>query len=310
MRTVIIGTGAMGSLFGAWLSLKSEVTLFNVRQEAVDRIVQNGVTIEQLDGSVKKYSLAAISDTRQFRGKADLVIIFTKTWATESAARSAAKLIDRKGTALTLQNGLGNKEQIDAIIGSEVCIAGITAQAATVMSPGVIRHCGNGETVIGNPAGQEERGNKLQELFTACAIPTRISKNYQGLIWGKLVINVGINALAALLQVPNGVLGETPECQAIMKEAVEEAVLVAFAAGITLPYDDPWKEVLKVCSNTAANRASMLQDRLRRAPTEIEAINGAIVRRGEALGVATPVNRCITQMIKAMEVLYPLNINA
>lgn len=309
MRVFIIGTGAMGCLYGAWLSTCTDVTLYNKRVEPVAVIQKNGVRVEGLDGNPRIYTPTAIAQSDQFDGGADLVIIFTKSYATRDASLVATKVIAPDGVVLTLQNGLGNKEQIDTILKRKATIAGVTAQAATTLGPGITRHCGEGETIIGGSLAQAEKLDRIQQLFEHCGITTRIHTNTESLIWGKLIINVGINALAALLQVPNGTLAKSPECRCIMTQAVEEAVAVAKALDIPLPYDNPLEEVIKVCQKTAENRASMLQDILRHAQTEIDVINGAIVTKGKECGIATPVNLCIRDIIKAMEATYAMKIN-
>jgi 2-dehydropantoate 2-reductase len=142
---------------------------------------------------------------------------------------------------------------------------------------------------------------RIVETFQAAGIEVFLSDDLERLVWGKLTINVGINALAAILRVPNGVLGITPECEKIMDGAVSEAVAVAEALGISLPYEQPHQQVKSVCLRTAENRASMLQDILRKKRTEIAAINGAVVRKGRTAGISTPYNLILSQLIEALE---------
>jgi 2-dehydropantoate 2-reductase len=128
-----------------------------------------------------------------------------------------------------------------------------------------------------------------------------VSENLDSLLWGKLVINVGINAMAAILRVPNGIVGRTARCEPLMEKAVSEAVRVVNALNITLPYTNPLEHVKMVCQKTARNRASMLQDILKGKPTEIGVINRAIVKKGEELGIPTPYNRFLSEIIEALE---------
>jgi 2-dehydropantoate 2-reductase len=130
-----------------------------------------------------------------------------------------------------------------------------------------------------------------------------------GLVWSKLIVNVGINALTAILRVPNGALATIPAASKLVRRAVEEAVAVAQAASITIGLADPVAETLAVAQATAANRSSMLQDILRGAPTEIETINGAIVREGQRLGVPTPFNAFLCDLITALEATAPLRVS-
>ena len=141
----------------------------------------------------------------------------------------------------------------------------------------------------------------LAELFESCGLPAELADDLDALVWGKLVVNAGINALTALLRVPNGALAATPAARDLAAEAVAEAVAVAAARGITLPYADPLAHVLAVAEATGANRSSMLQDVLRGSPSEIATINGAVVREGARLGVATPVNRLLAALVEALD---------
>ncbi|HBY99261.1 MAG TPA: 2-dehydropantoate 2-reductase, partial [Chloroflexi bacterium] len=137
--------------------------------------------------------------------------------------------------------------------------------------------------------------------FSAAGLATDIQTDLETLIWGKLIVNVGINALTALLRVQNGVLAEVPEARLLLVQAITEAVAVARAAGIALPYDDAVSHVLAVARATGANRSSMLADVLRGAPTEVEVINGSIVRVAERLGMDAPVNRMLTALVRALD---------
>lgn len=304
MRVIIFGAGAMGCLFGAWLSQKARVTLCDVHRATVEHIAADGVVVTGMDKSVRRYPIEIIGRAQQYREQADLAIIFTKAHATRKAAESARELLGAGGMVLSLQNGVGNVEQIDTVFGRPIAIAGITAQAANVLSPGHTCHAGAGMTLLAARPGQEHQVQQVRQLFNQAEIECQVSDDADGLIWGKLLVNVGINALAALLRVNNGVLAEVDGCREIMADAVGEAAAVAAALKINLPYDEPMETVAKVCRDTAANRASMLQDTLRRKVTEIEVINGAIVSKGREVGVATPVNEMLTRMIKALEATY------
>ncbi len=263
MRIAIVGAGAMGSLFGAMLSSVSDVYLITLSEEHVQAINKNGLVIEKTDGTSETYHIFATTDPSEVEPDVDLVIIFTKSYSTEAATNTAKPLLGRKGLALTLQNGLGNLEVIANIVGKERAIAGVTSHGATLVGPGHIRHAGEGPTYIGSISHLSQSLNRIVETFQAGGINVSLSENLDSLIWGKLIINVGINALAAILRVPNGVLGVTSECKKIMANAVLEAETVAKAFGIELPYDNPLEAVKKVCENTAENRASMLQDVLK-----------------------------------------------
>ncbi len=303
MKIAIIGAGAMGSLFGGRLALAGEeVWLLDVWEEHVRTINDKGLTIAAAGGDIVARPKA--TTRTEDIGTAELVIVFVKSTATAKAAGTAAGLLGPDTAVLTLQNGYGNAEAIAAAVGAGRVIAGTTAQGATLLGPGRIMHGGSGETHIGElGGGLTARLQKIATCLTRAGIPTIADDNVASLIWGKLIVNVGINALTGITGLKNGELADHEETRQVLALAVEEAVKVADAAGVKLPYGDPVEKVLAVAVATAQNRSSMLQDLSGGRMTEIEAINGALVREGERYGVATPVNRVLTLLIKALEKL-------
>lgn len=303
MKIAIIGAGAMGSLFGGRLALAGEeVWLLDVWEEHVRTIREQGLTIAT---AAKEIPTRPNATTKlEEIGQADLVIIFVKSTATKAAAQTAKRLLGPDTAVLTLQNGYGNAETIAGVVGAERVIAGTTSQGATLLGPGRIMHGGSGETHIGElGGGRSERLEKIAATLTRAGIPTVGDDNVTALIWGKLIINVGINALTGITGLKNGQLADYDETKEVLTMAVEEAVAVATAAGVTLPYADPVDKVLAIAVATAENRSSMLQDLSGGRVTEIEAINGAVVREGFRRGVPTPVNRTLTMLIKTLEKL-------
>ncbi|MCU0555767.1 MAG: 2-dehydropantoate 2-reductase [Desulfobacterales bacterium] len=301
MRIAVIGAGAMGSLFGSRLAAVAPVVLVNHRKAHSDAINAEGLVVEGLDGLRRVHRLAAVSDPHTLSGPFDLAIIFTKSGQTRAAAATAARLLAPAGVALSLQNGLGNREVLAEVLGAGRALVGVTAQGATLVGPGRVRHAGDGPTWIARLGPDDRVAAAVCSLFNAAGIQTELADDPDRLVWGKLIVNVGINALAALLRVPNGVLAAEPACERLMAQAVAEAVAVAHARGIDLPYPDPLAHVRAVCRRTAENRASMLQDVLRGAPTEVAVINGAIVRLAGELGLAAPCNTFLTTLIAALE---------
>jgi 2-dehydropantoate 2-reductase len=205
---------------------------------------------------------------------------------------------------VTLQNGLGNVEILKQVFGKDRILGGVTSEGATLLGPGNIRHAGQGETIIGPGGDPDGPAEKLVSAFNQAGFKTKSVDSVNDLIWGKLIINVGINALTAITRLKNGRLPETRGTRLIMEEAVKEALAVAEAKNIQLPYPDPLSRIMEVCEATAANIASMLQDVLKERETEVDAINGAIVREGEALGIPTPVNRTLTALVHAIQETY------
>ena len=301
MKIAVIGAGAMGSLFGAYLAKAGEaVMVVDIWQEHVAAIRSQGLMLGEPAGD-EVVRLDAMLGTGGLE-PVDLVILFVKSAATQAAATDAAALLRPGGRVLTLQNGLGNAEAIAEIVGAERVLAGTTAQGATLLGPGRVRHGGSGETHIGRLSGEADAFcHEVAALLTNAGLPTVVEPDVRSLIWGKLIINTGINALTALLRLRNGQLADLAETRQLLALAVEEAVKVARAAGVQLPYEKPLEKVLAVAVATGQNQSSMLQDVLRGSPTEIAVINGAIGREGERLGVAMPVNRTLTLLVQALE---------
>jgi 2-dehydropantoate 2-reductase len=210
---------------------------------------------------------------------------------------------------LTLQNGLGNLEILQQTLGAERVIGGVTSQGAALVGPGQVHHAGDGPTVIGEPAGLlSERLLGIQEAFSQAGIQTEVTTNLTAALWGKLVVNVGLNAVGALAHVRNGGIMESTHLRQVMAAAVREAVAVARARDIPLLHPDMAAHAEEICQRTANNINSMLQDLLRRRRTEVHAINGAVVREGTVLGVPTPVNDTLLSLIKGLEDTSPIRM--
>jgi 2-dehydropantoate 2-reductase len=292
----------MGSLFGGRLSLAGyEVVLYDIFREHVEKVQRDGLAIEDAaGGALITARPAASSDPDAARG-ADILIIFVKSTATREAAERFAPLAGPGAIVLTLQNGLGNESIIADRFGRERTAAGVTSQGATFLGPGRIRHAGRGPTHI---CMSDRRNEKLAPLCAAlekAGFETHVSADVAGLVWSKLVINVGINALTAITGQVNGKLVESEETRALMADLVAEAVAVARARGIPLSYDDPLSMVYDVARKTGANRSSMLQDFDKHRLSEIEVMNGAIVREAAQAGIPVPVNTTITRVIHSIE---------
>jgi 2-dehydropantoate 2-reductase len=302
MKVVIVGAGAMGSLFGGRLEQAgAEVVLYDVFAEHVLAVRSKGLAIEDAaTGAVTLCRPRATTDIAECRG-ADVLVIFVKSTATEDAARAFRDVAGPATIALTLQNGLGNEAILRKHFGPERTAAGVTSQGATFLEPGKVRHAGKGPTHLGMADGKNEKLAPLAELLGRAGFETHVEADVSGLVWSKLVVNVGINALTALVNQPNGRLLDAEETRALMADLVAEAVAVARARGVRLTYADPLATVMEVAKKTGANRSSMLQDFDRGRESEIEFINGAIVREASELGVPVPVNSAVTRLVRAIE---------
>jgi 2-dehydropantoate 2-reductase len=295
MKVTILGTGAMACLFGARLSACADVTLLGTWLDAIQAIRQNGICV-RYDERTESARVEA-SDSPQAGCDSDLVLVLVKSTQTHAAIERAREILKPGGLALTLQNGLGNREALVEAFGAERSAAGVTTLGAYVESPGAIRFGGEGAVWL-------ERHARIQpanELFRQAGFEVGITDDLQSLQWGKLVVNSGLNPLTALVRVPNGRLADRPALRSLYLDLVAETAAVAKAAGIALPYPDPALMALDVATRTGANRSSMLQDIENRRPTEIDSINGAIVRAAQKADVPAPWNSMLVKLIKAAE---------
>ena len=300
MKIGIIGAGAMGCLYGAKLSEhpENDVFLVDVWKEHVDLIQSSGLEMEE-NGRIRQYRKVRASCSAEQIGCCDLVIVFVKSTLTRQAVRENRSLFGTDTIALTLQNGLGNIDILCEEIGASHVIAGTTAHGATMLGPGKMRHAGCGTTIIGELDGScTKRLETIACIFRNADLETELSDNVLGLVWDKLMVNVGINALTGITGLQNGNLLDYPEIEELLEAAVREAQSVAQSKGIKLNFQDPAGHTKDVCRATANNRSSMLQDILNGKQTEIDMINGAIVREGAAEGIDTPVNHVLTNLIR------------
>lgn len=308
MKIGIVGAGAMGGLFAGMLTRAGQdVWLIDNYKQRAEKINREGLIIEAskaLESREAKQEIIKIKVTTDPSnvGSCDLVILFVKAYDTEKATRNSLSLTGKKTAWLTLQNGLGNIEKMGKIVGKGRVVGGITYQGATVLEAGRIRHAGCGKTVIGEIDGKEtERIKQISDIFNQARIETEISDNIQGVLWGKLLVNAVINPLTAITRVRNGQLLESPLLKETMKLIVEEAMRVPLKKGIRLPYQKVFEKVEESCQASRDNISSMLQDILRKKRTEVDFINGAIVSKAEKMGISTPLNRALWNIVKFLE---------
>ena len=305
MKVAVVGAGAMGSLFGAMLAeAGNEVWLYDVWLEHVQTIDQNGLQIER-EGKTRTVEVKATTDLQQI-GQAELVIIFVKASRTKTAAETAQTIAGSGGSVVTLQNGMGNADIIAEFIEPERILAGTTSHGATLLGPGTIRHAGIGPTTIGAWSQTNEglqRAGQLAEFFNRAGIETESVADVRSVVWNKLLINIGINAITALTRIKNGQILDLEITRELSRAAVMEAIIVAQAENIKV-HDDALDRVFKVAEATALNRSSMGQDVDNRRQTEIAAINGFIVCEAKRLGLPAPVNFALTALVQTLEYHY------
>jgi 2-dehydropantoate 2-reductase len=287
MRVILFGTGAMASLFAVRLSKVADVTLLGNWSEAVTAIRDQGILLEDSRGSQRVRVRADYLGTSQ--EPADLAIVLVKSWQTGDVAPHLPACLRDEGMAISLQNGLGNVE----LLGPRAC-PGSTAEGATLLGPGHVRAGGSGPTHLLAPEWALDLFRRAGFEAYGCT-----SEKAESIIWGKLCVSCGINALTALLRVRNGELLWRPNVADLMVRAARECAEIARAKGIKLPFKDAAVQVTEVAERTANNQSSMLQDMLRGAPTECDAINGAVVGEGRIMGIPAPVNDILWQLVQA-----------
>jgi 2-dehydropantoate 2-reductase len=303
MKVAVVGAGAMGSLFGALLAeAGADVWLVDVWEAHMEAVNSQGLLIER-EGQVRCVALNATTDPREV-GNCDLVIVFVKSIHTGDASRTAAMLAGKDGLVVTLQNGMGNADRIAQDVDPKKVIAGTTSYGGTMLGTGKIRHAGVGPTTIGMwHEGDSDKVQYVAAFLSKAGIETNVVADVKSLIWGKLLINVGINAITALTGIKNGQLLDRESTVGLLKTAVEEAIAVAEAQGIVVR-KDAVSHVLEVAKATAANRSSMGQDIDNQRLTEIEAINGVVVSEAKRLGIQAPVNRTLTVLVETLQAHY------
>ncbi|RLF27981.1 MAG: 2-dehydropantoate 2-reductase [Thermoplasmata archaeon] len=299
MNIVVLGAGAIGSFFGALLSIDNNVVLVG-RPLHVDAIKKHGLRIVgRTNVNVRPHAVCSVSEIPFMP---DMLMVTVKSYDTESAVRSAKSVIGEDTLVLSLQNGLDNVDKIVRIVGCDKVIAGVTTYGAIFSRPGVIRHTGVGLTVLGELSRRESgRIKHVVYVFNRAGIRTRISMDIWREIWSKVIINSSINPVTAFFQCKNGYLLKNPVLRNIVGRICRESTLVAQAEGMDLSYNGMLHRTIRVIRDTAENYSSMLQSLRRGGRTEIDSINGRIVEIGKKHGVDTSVNEILVFLIKEME---------
>ncbi|HSJ87693.1 MAG TPA: 2-dehydropantoate 2-reductase [Anaerolineales bacterium] len=294
---LIVGTGALASLFAARLAQAGcDVVMLGTWQEGLTAIQENGIRFIDPNGRESQFQVQATANARDCIGTKHALVL-VKAWQTERAAEQLRDCLAQDGLAVTLQNGLGNRETLIRSLGGKRVALGVTTTGATLLRPGLVKAGGEGPiSMERNPAL-----GPLEKALTSANFNVQLVDDASSLIWGKLVINSAINPLTALLRVKNGELLERPSARALMGQLARETAQVAIAENIHLPFEDPVAAAEDVARKTAANQSSMLQDVLRGAPTEIDAICGAVVKAAEKHRLAAPANWACWQLIKALK---------
>lgn len=307
-KVAVLGAGAMGCLFGSQLAEGGlDVILIDIWREHVDAINDGGLRIVGHRGE-HRVNVTATTDPAA-RGAADVVLVQCKAASTTAAVRNAldAGLFRDDTVAISFQNGLGNEETMAAVLGAERVLGGVTAQGASIEGPGCIRSYADLPSQIGEMAGgMSERATAIARAFSEHGLETTPSADIRRDLWKKLMVNVSASAMSGITNLTIGAAVAVPELRRICYGAVAEAVPVAQADGVGLSHEES-REVLDLIvgpGGTGGNKSSLCVDILRRRPTEIDVINGAVVTRGERYGIATPINATLVALVKGIESHY------
>jgi 2-dehydropantoate 2-reductase len=294
-QILIVGTGALATLFAARLAQAgTQISMLGSWKAGLNALRKDGARLVDADGIEHQFEVQATNEPRECNGIKH-VLVLVKAWQTEFVAGQLKECLAEDGLAITLQNGLGNRETLVQRLGLSRVALGITTTGATLLGPGLVRAGGEGIISIERHLAL----GPIEEALKSANFNVQIVDDAQSLIWGKLVINAAINPLTALLRVPNGKLLESPSAREMMGALASETAQVAEAEKIHLPFSDPIAAAEEVARKTAANHSSMLQDVLRGAPTEIDAICGAVVKVAQKQSIAAPANWACWKLVKA-----------
>jgi 2-dehydropantoate 2-reductase len=294
LKVAVMGAGAVGCYYGGMLARAGHDVTLVARPQHVEAIRRDGLRMEtkSFDEQVR---LSAVTDPREAAG-ADLVLFCVKSMDTEAAGRQLAPFLRPDTLVLCLQNGVDNADRLRTVLPEHAVAAAVVYVATEMAGPGHLKHHGRGELVIEPAAGSE----RAAQVLAAAGVPTDISPNVRGALWMKLILNCAYNAVSAIAQKPYGENVQGVGIREVMRDVVDECLAVAQADGVQVP-GDAHAATRKLVESMPAQYSSTAQDVARGKPTEIDFLNGYVVRRGEALGIATPANRVLWALVKLIE---------
>jgi 2-dehydropantoate 2-reductase len=293
MKIAVMGAGAVGCYYGGMLARAAHDVVLIGRPQHIEAVERQGLRLETqtFDEHIR---VSASTEGSAVQG-AQLVLFCVKSTDTESGAAAIKLHLPPSALVLSLQNGVENADRLRALLPQEV-IAAVVYVGTEMAGPGHVRHHGGGELVI-EPS---KTSDDVARALIAAGVPTVISDHVRGALWAKLILNCAYNALSAITQLPYGRLVKGEGMPVVMRDLVDECLAVAKADGVTIPGDVD-AAVRKIAETMAGQYASTAQDLARGKRSEIDHLNGLIVRRGEALGVATPANRLLHTIVKLIE---------
>jgi 2-dehydropantoate 2-reductase len=305
---LVAGAGALGSVFGGLLALAGTPVTLLGRAAHLYAVREGGLAVDGLFGAHRVGGLACATDVAELDARYETILLTVKSWDTRGMIERVAPLLSEQGVVICLQNGLGNLEAVAEVVGPSRVLGGRVIFGAELPAPGRVRVTVIADPVlVGSPdagdTGSDARARAWAERFAAAGIPSRHTTRLLPELWAKVLYNAALNPLGALLGVPYGRLPEDPDARATMDDVIDEAFAVARACGVALAWGTPmeYRQTFygRLVPSTADHRSSMLQDLERGRPTEIEAINGYVVRQGAVHGVPTPANALLARLVRA-----------
>jgi len=293
MKIAIMGAGAVGCYYGGMLARAGHDVVLIGRPRHVQSINRDGLLLETASFN-ERVQLTACTDGNGAKD-ADIVLCCVKTSDTAQAASEMAPFLKPGAVIVSLQNGIESPDLLRAQLRQEVIPAAVYV-ATEMAGDGHVRHHGAGQLVI----GQSPHSSEVADMFVGAGIPVEISENIQGVLWTKLIINCAYNALSAITALPYGKLVQHAGVEQVLRDVVDECLAVAARAGVT-PVGDVWEGVQRIPKIMANQTSSTAQDLKRGRRSEIDHLNGCIVRKGEELGVSVPVNRMLHTLVKIVE---------
>ncbi len=294
LKFAVMGAGAVGCYYGGMLARAGHPVALIARPVHVDAIASAGLRLQTqtLDEHIQ---LAASTDVSAVAG-ADVVLLCVKSSDTEAAGRLMQPYLRADALVMCLQNGVDNAERLRAVLPGQAVSAAVVYVAIEMAGPGHVKHNGRGELVIEPPPA----GLGVAQALIAAGVPAEISSNVRSALWAKLILNCAYNAVSAITQLPYGKTSVGVGVQEVMRDVVAECLAVAEADGVTLP-GDIHAAIQKIALTMPAQFSSTAQDLARGKPTEIDYLNGFVVQRGQALGIATPANRVLWALVRLLE---------
>lgn len=301
MKSMVLGAGSIGSLFAGKLAYQGYNTTAIAREEHVTHINKDGLHVIEDNEELISFLKADLAPYR-LMSDIDLLIVTTKAFDNHLVVKQIKNILEPDIPILILQNGMGNEIIYERTFPNNPVYRAITTEGAELIKPGTVKHLGHGITQFGIVNGYTDSYSKeIQDMLTLSGFKTEKKEDIDYYVWVKLLINIAINPLGSILGVPNGNILNRSNIQKLLYSTLNEGLEVAHASLPRYDFSSVPQIVEDVLFKTSENKCSMLQDLERGRKTEIDYLNGYIVRRGHELGINTPVNKALVEIIKKFE---------